>query len=378
MEPEPVRTEVKDIKLRDYWSTEALTLEELNNLKRCRSYCFTAWEIPTWAQIDNLAGIPIKYSIYGHEICPKSGKEHWQGYMELTGATLIKTIVNKLKVLDHKAAWLGERKGTAAQAIKYCKKDGTYTENGEPNNQGKRSDMDDICDRLKTGATKNDIIARYPNQMIRYGKGIMSMIEALQPERNFRTKVTVLYGPTGTGKTKHAWDYARTMGGPIDNVSITSGGFFIGYNNSPTVVIEEFEAKNVNRTLFLQMTDNQPLTINTKGGEKTWNCQNLILCSNYDPATWYGKKEKTFLDFGTGKSKTTPAEPDAAVQRRLFKTYKNQVFLMDVPYEEPPETKLVWKEDFFEEKAALGTMKPIINTTGTEGGVILKETKLID
>ncbi len=74
----------------------------------------------------------VKYIIIGIEICPKTKKEHYQGYMEFNEQIRF----SKLKKLQPKTHF-ENRKGTALQASDYCKKDGNFFIFGEISHQGK-------------------------------------------------------------------------------------------------------------------------------------------------------------------------------------------------------------------------------------------------
>ena len=127
--------------------------------KRTRNVCFTGFNETGYEFNEK----QMKYLVVGKEICPTTGKEHWQGYVELKNAKTFSAIKKLFK--DNKLH-LEERKGNALQASNYCKKDGKYIEFGELSSQGARSDL---------VALKDDILAGKKNAQ-KSGKRIQNYI----------------------------------------------------------------------------------------------------------------------------------------------------------------------------------------------------------
>jgi len=64
----------------------------------------------------------VRYVIAGLEECPETKRLHWQGYIELLRAVDLRKVKD---ILSCSWAHLEPRRGTAEQAITYCKKDDT-------------------------------------------------------------------------------------------------------------------------------------------------------------------------------------------------------------------------------------------------------------
>lgn len=111
------------------------------NLGTNRNYCFTAWQLPVWNPE------VMKYMIYGKEICPTTGRLHYQGYVELKSPS---RVVACKKYFKDNTIHLEKRKGTRDQAITYCKKDGDFLEYVSSSNSLTKEDKSrrDECDRL--------------------------------------------------------------------------------------------------------------------------------------------------------------------------------------------------------------------------------------
>ena len=119
---------------------------------------------------------PVKYACITREPCPDTGRMHYQGYIEFSSSVRSQRIQVMMP-----GCHIEERKGTLEQNRVYCSKGLQNWEWGEPHAQGKRSDLQELTERVKGGATLFDIAEEYPSQYIRYYRGIAALIEVLRP-----------------------------------------------------------------------------------------------------------------------------------------------------------------------------------------------------
>ena len=108
-----------------------------------------------------------------------------------------------MKKLDKTAHW-EVRKGTHEQAKQYCTKELTRVEGpwefGIDKQPGQRTDLEEIGQLIKSGRTPRSFGVTHPAQYMRYHRGMHALSLALSKPRNFKTKVTVIYGETGVWK----------------------------------------------------------------------------------------------------------------------------------------------------------------------------------
>lgn len=99
---------------------------------RARNWMFTAYIDLDDTDFDNVRG--LRYCVYQHEICPTTGQDHWQGYLEFTTAWYR----NKVRELfTDRGVYLEPRKGTREQARAYCmKKDTRMDPDAAPTEHG--------------------------------------------------------------------------------------------------------------------------------------------------------------------------------------------------------------------------------------------------
>ena len=265
-------------------------------MKNARRYCFTKFK--DLLDDDALRSIfdaedLMKFMICQLEISPTTGKEHLQGYLELTDPrkpTYIKTL------FDDNSIHIEYCKGSADENIEYCSKDESRKEDtecmifGSPNAQGKRTDLETIFLLIKSKTPIVKIAEEYPGQVIRYGRGLKDLTFILNKSnaQQFRRLTTVvLWGKAGSGKTRHVYD---TCG--FENVyKLEQDGsnqiWFDGYEGEDILLIDDFYGW-IKYGYLLNILDGYPIRCPLKGGHTWGNWTKVFITSNKDPEDWYG------------------------------------------------------------------------------------------
>lgn len=127
-----------------------------------------------------------------------------------------------------------------------------------------------------------EIADEYFAKWCQYSKPFEAYALMRSPKREWITEVHVLWGDTGTGKTRYAVEQGAHP------VWFDKSGFAHGYNNEEVLIFDEFDTAVVPRNLFLQLTDRYAFTVNIKGGSRNWNPKKIYITSNYSPEDWYG------------------------------------------------------------------------------------------
>jgi len=91
--------------------------------KPARHWAATFWKKPDFKPDE------VRYMILGEEICPKTGKIHWQGYLEFYKPIRMTGVKN---CFNDKTIHLGIRFKSRENARDYCKKDNKFIEYGFP------------------------------------------------------------------------------------------------------------------------------------------------------------------------------------------------------------------------------------------------------
>lgn len=242
----------------------------------------------TWEEADLPTSLPngLSYLIWGREICPTTQKPHLQCYAIARGNKMRGTTIQKIFPTAQNIA-KQYFKGKISDSIKYCKKDMVFTEFGEAppdQEQGKRSDLDEICVMVKEGASNTDLIEYSGPTFVRNYRGINLLRETLyKPKYRPDIKVIYKYGKTGLGKT---YDTVRVEYLHCFIKPIGKGMWFDGYAHEREVMIDEFRGQWPLSDV-LQLLDSNPVQVEIKGGHVKFDPDVVILCSNDHPSTMY-------------------------------------------------------------------------------------------
>lgn len=261
-----------------------------------RHFCFTSYANEPPAFDD----AKMRYLIYQLEVCPSTGKSHYQCYVELNTAmrpTTFKALIGGQPHVEY-------RKGSRDQARSYCMKEDSriepYVEHGTWNtSQGKRNDLEEIYSQIASGISDATILESHPGQYIRYARGIREArftfnTRDLSKKRRTELKCVVYWGPTGTGKTRRAFDkggdslFCLTKGN-------SSNVWFDGYTGEQTLLLDDFYGW-ISYGYLLQLLDIYPIRLEVKGGH-TWAAwTRIIITSNKAPTEWYQRIDISALE----------------------------------------------------------------------------------
>lgn len=246
------------------------------------------------------------YVVYQRELCPESKREHWQGYIEFSQK---KRFSHVKRIIQDDAVHLELRAGTAEQAATYCKKAESRVVGTSPFEWGTISkpvgnSFEAIVKRIRSGERLESLIDDYPSEVIRYQRGIQgiqSAIEATSRVTWSPVKVSVLWGPTGVGKTRWVMDYATgTFDGRLFRKSYTESrqSWWDGYNGQELILIDDFEGKEADIEELLHLLDGYGHTRawQVKGGSVFLKMKEVIFTSNSDPFDWYSFKTQAKRD----------------------------------------------------------------------------------
>ena len=212
----------------------------------------------------------------------EEGTPHLQGYVVLEK----KKRLGGMKRLDGQAHW-EIRKGTHAQAKKYCQKEETRKDGpwefGRDLEPGRRLDLESVAQAVSEGAPVRRFATEAPALYARYYKGLTALSLAVSRPRKHKTKVTVIYGETGVGKSRWASEtYTEAYWKPPNSK------WWDNYAQEDVVVIDEFYGW-LPYCEMLRLLDRYPCQVETKGGSVNFAPKEIIILSNKAPEEWYDK-----------------------------------------------------------------------------------------
>jgi len=185
----------------------------------------------------------IKYFVFQREIGKETQTEHIQMYLEFSMPKKFETIKSYFP-----RAHIEERRGTKSQARDYCMKTDTQfhkpLEYGNFVDNGKRSDLSDIYELVKDGATDYEIMELYPTQFMRYSKAIQQCRQTYVFNK-YKTKfrqlqVHYIWGKAGCGKSRYVMDKYGYEN--VYRVTNYNSGAFDTYQGQDIIVFEEFRS----------------------------------------------------------------------------------------------------------------------------------------
>lgn len=263
-----------------------------------KQWCYTL-NNPTKQTVPRLRGIDIasipscEYHIFQLEVS-KSGTLHCQGFICFATRVRLSTVKTLLGGNPH----LEVARGTPEQAADYCRRrekrhprhvDFLHEYGTMPaaRNAGGRSDLTALQALLDGGATAFEVAkADFPS-WIRFNKAIDKYrTEFVQKPRTHKSLIFVFVGETGTGKSNAAYAFLNAFPVPPGSSGTT---WFDGYDpdSHQTVIMEEFHGGRCSWTELLRLTDQYPMTVNSKGSHLQFSPQAIVFTSNDEPTEWY-------------------------------------------------------------------------------------------
>jgi len=256
------------------------------------SWCFTI-NNPTAA--DKPEGWPdVSYLIYQQEEGANK-TPHLQGYVVFKQSKRLAA----LKKLHATAHW-EQRMGTHEQAQAYCSKDDTriagtsYVELGsyrgkrkadlnddEPTaKKAKQTGIQRANEIIESGGSITEVRKECYGTWLRYRNSLNDHISDVVGKRNWTTKLIILWGDTGTGKSKWCNDNFP------DAYWLPRGQWWDGYHTHKTVVVDDFYGWfPVDQ--FLRICDCYPLLLPIKGSHVQFQAETIIFTSNKPWTEWY-------------------------------------------------------------------------------------------
>lgn len=225
----------------------------------------------------------FKYVCYGFEVGEDCGTPHMQGYLEFEN--------NSKKSEKACASWfwdhglkckphVGAAISTAQTNITYCSKNGLFWERGErPKGQGSRSDIQHALDLIDNGGTLQDVARDAGVTFVKYHRGLLARQTILSPKRTWKTEIYWLWGPTGSGKSRWAWEQHPEAYAKASNTK-----WWCGYMGQDTAIIDDFRPnKEMPFNYILALFDRYPMMLETKGGQVQCLFQKIIVTCPFSP-----------------------------------------------------------------------------------------------
>lgn len=264
--------------------------------KKSRNWRFTCfakdWD---WEELENCEH--IMYGVWQLEKCPKTGKKHWQGFVQLKNPRGLKGVQTLLGIGK---SWVGIADYPKA-AAEYCMKKESRVkgpfEIGDPSGlgQGSRTDLKEVAQTIQTGGLLAAVKA-HPDMFIKYHRGMERLAMLLEKPREEKPKIIYIFGSYGSGKTF----YARRKCGGTGNYYLKDSTTKWWDLSLPgqNVIIDEMRGWMVSKSYTLMCLDGYDMNVETKGGFKKLNTGDIWITANRSPryiGSKSGRGSKEFL-----------------------------------------------------------------------------------
>ena len=243
--------------------------------KQCRNWAFTDFKLLDMNSLyhDNID--TIRYLCYGEEICPKTKKTHYQGWIQFVNK---KTMGGVKRIFKSKCIHLEQMRSTELNNDKYCKKDNKFKTFGKYKCQGERTDLEAIKHDIEIGKPMINIAKDYFSDFIRYKSGFIKYRELhlKKTTKEFRNVNVVLKtGKTNTNKTRSAVENNPDA----YKIQGHSMKWWDGYEGEKTIIIDEYN-NDIGITQLLSILDGYQLRLPIKGGFIYANWTKVIITTN--------------------------------------------------------------------------------------------------
>lgn len=173
-----------------------------------------------------------------------------------------------------------------AKAMEYCEKDGDTAEGGhmasKPTGKpGKRSDLEALVELAKGRKRLREAIdggAISSFQQLKFFEKLREVYD--KAERRDGMRVLWLYGPTGVGKSHHAFDFVSEA----DCATKHDHDKYFSYDGETHMVWDELSGlKDGSLASWLGIAGGQPYMMRVMHGRKACHVKYLIMTSHHHP-----------------------------------------------------------------------------------------------
>ncbi len=129
---------------------------------------------------------------------------------------------------------------------------------------------------------------------VQYHSGLQKLIQATNPMPSWRdVSVFYLWGPPGTGKTRHVFDEHGA-----DNVyKKIDGQWWDGYEDQDVVLLDDFYSEgnrgDITLAYLLQLLDGHPIRVNVRGSTRVARWTKVYITANLPFETLYPNQPRS-------------------------------------------------------------------------------------
>jgi len=244
------------------------------------------------------------FFVYQREVCPTTGREHFQGYLELENAMTYTAMQDKFEGLEK--AHFEKRRGKQEQAIAYCVKpddyrgihfpDDTRVEGpwwyGAVKHQGERGDLLSVKKALEQGSSLKRVAQDFFPIYVKFQRSFKEYKRVITKPRDFKSMVILIVGPSGVGKSRFATQLCSFLGSVYKCPDKHSGFWCDDYDGQDVFFMDEFDGDRMRPKAFNDLCDRYECVLPAHGNAgHQLIAKYIVIVSNYAPKFWWKNRK---------------------------------------------------------------------------------------
>ncbi len=250
-------------------------------MAQARSWCFTLNNPTDEDCIRVMTMANQRYIIVGNEE-GENGTPHFQGYIMFHTPWRFR----RVKEYIGERAHIEKARGNPMQNIIYCSKQEIFFEKGDRPKQGRRNDLAKLREAVSLDPHISLEALREEATSLQGLKMADMLHTELMPIRDEPPIVTWIWGPTGSGKTRMAFTFAKDPW-----ISGNDLRWWQGYVGQTDIIIDDFRADFCKFHVLLRYLDRYPIQVEVKGGSRWLAARKIWVTSVYHPGHVYCTRE---------------------------------------------------------------------------------------
>ncbi len=243
----------------------------------------------------------VTYLQWQLEAGGKTNHPHLQGHLELKRSQYLSWIHKHVS----KTASFRVRRGTAEQCDAYCSKEegrlaGPFTLGRKSKGQGSRTDLDAFREAIQRGDTVRNLLKDHTHMVAKYPRFLSTCKDVYRPKYDAEAKgpkVRLLYGKTGTGKSRVVFEHWCNKTGFYEMPLASGQLWWDGLDGHDLILYDDFSGASSHMRLdfLLKILDRYPRRVPVKGSHRWHMAKEVVITTNIHPRMWYdftGREEQ--------------------------------------------------------------------------------------